>query len=173
MQREDKLLGCLAGAAIGDSMGGPTEERSTEMILEDFGGYVTDFRDAPLDTWAYGAKAGMVTDDFSLAYFTQMCIRDSLLGDGTGDLFAHPQGVGGGEDGHLSVRPLKVGQPVLAWVHRRFGRHKGRRRPLFGILDGGLRLLPVQDGVAKRAGVSPAARHRGQRCPTAGAIALF
>ena len=60
MQREDKLLGCLAGAAIGDSMGGPTEERSTEMILEDFGGYVTDFRDAPLDTWAYGAKAGMV-----------------------------------------------------------------------------------------------------------------
>ncbi|SHG33380.1 ADP-ribosylglycohydrolase [Bittarella massiliensis (ex Durand et al. 2017)] len=70
MQREDKLLGCLAGAAIGDSMGGPAEERSTEMILEDFGGYVTDFRDAPLDTWAYGAKAGMVTDDFSLAYFT-------------------------------------------------------------------------------------------------------
>ena len=70
MQREDKLLGCLAGAAIGDSMGGPTEERSTEMILEDFGGYVTDFRDAPLDTWAYGARAGMVTDDFSLAYFT-------------------------------------------------------------------------------------------------------
>ena len=70
MKLEERLLGCLAGAAIGDSMGGPTEERTTAMILADFGGYVTDFRDAPLDTWAYGAPAGMVTDDFSLAYFT-------------------------------------------------------------------------------------------------------
>ena len=78
MTRYDKILGNLIGGAMGDSMGAPTEERSTAMILRDFGGYVTEFLDSPLDTWAHGAAAGMVTDDFSLAYFcllyTSRCV---------------------------------------------------------------------------------------------------
>ncbi|SCJ73123.1 ADP-ribosyl-[dinitrogen reductase] hydrolase [Anaerotruncus sp. 2789STDY5834896] len=77
MTRYDKILGNLIGGAMGDSMGAPTEERSTAMILRDFGGYVTEFLDSPLDTWAHGAAAGMVTDDFSLAYFTAQAIAEN------------------------------------------------------------------------------------------------
>ncbi len=77
MTTYNKILGNLLGAAIGDAMGGPTEERTTDLIKEYFGGYVTQFIDAPMDTWAHGAKAGMVTDDFSLAYFTAKAMVDN------------------------------------------------------------------------------------------------
>ncbi|WP_105205873.1 ADP-ribosylglycohydrolase family protein [Neobittarella massiliensis] len=66
----DQVLGCLLGAAVGDAMGAPTETRTIDMIKHDFGGFVTDLIDSPLDAYANGAPAGHVTDDFSLSYLT-------------------------------------------------------------------------------------------------------
>lgn len=68
--RQSKILGGLLAAAVGDAMGAATEIRTTEMIKEKFGGYVKDIVQAPEDTWAHWSKAGMVTDDFSVSYFS-------------------------------------------------------------------------------------------------------
>lgn len=68
--RQSKILGGLLAAAVGDAMGAATEIRSTEMIKERFGGYVKDIVQAPEDTWAHWSTAGMVTDDFSVSYFS-------------------------------------------------------------------------------------------------------
>ncbi|MBQ6476726.1 MAG: ADP-ribosylglycohydrolase family protein [Clostridia bacterium] len=38
-----KILGGLLGGAIGDAMGAATETRSTDQIVERFGGPVTEF----------------------------------------------------------------------------------------------------------------------------------
>lgn len=70
MTQNEKILGSLLGAAIGDAMGAATEMRTTAQIAELFGGYVTEILTPPNDTFARGAEAGFVTDDFSLAYFT-------------------------------------------------------------------------------------------------------
>lgn len=70
MEKYNKVLGSIVGAAAGDAMGAVTETRSAEMIKEYFGGYVEDFVTPPEDCFAHGCKAGQVTDDFSLAYFT-------------------------------------------------------------------------------------------------------
>ncbi|GKH48879.1 MULTISPECIES: ADP-ribosylglycohydrolase family protein [Anaerotruncus] len=70
MTLEERILGSLLGGAIGDAMGAATETRTPELIREKFGGYVREFRQAPEDTFARGAVAGYVTDDFSLAYYT-------------------------------------------------------------------------------------------------------
>lgn len=69
MTRYEKILGCLAGAAIGDAMGAATEIRTTEQIRERFGGYVIKMVDPPGDTFARNRKAGAITDDFSQAYY--------------------------------------------------------------------------------------------------------
>jgi ADP-ribosylglycohydrolase len=70
MTKQDKILGCLTGAAAGDAMGAATETRTRGQIGEKFGGYVRDFLPPPEDTFARGNEAGQVTDDFSLAYVT-------------------------------------------------------------------------------------------------------
>ena len=69
-RRQEKLLGGLLGGAVGDAMGAATETRTTELIKERFGGLVKDIVDPPEDTYAHGTKAGMVTDDFSVAFYT-------------------------------------------------------------------------------------------------------
>lgn len=70
MKTNDKLLGSIYGAALGDAMGALTETRSAEMIKEDFGGFVETLFLPPKDCFAHGMPLGTVTDDFSLAYFT-------------------------------------------------------------------------------------------------------
>ena len=70
MNANDKLLGSIYGAALGDAMGALTETRSAEMIKEDFGGFVETLFLPPEDCFAHGMPLGTVTDDFSLAYFT-------------------------------------------------------------------------------------------------------
>lgn len=70
MKKHEKVLGCILGAAVGDAMGAATETRTSEMILERFGGYVKALVKPPDDCFARGCPAGTVTDDFSLAYFT-------------------------------------------------------------------------------------------------------
>ncbi len=67
---EKKILGCLVGAAAADALGAATELRTTEQIIEKFGGWVEDFISPPDDTFARGNKPGQVTDDFSCAYVT-------------------------------------------------------------------------------------------------------
>lgn len=76
MELKKKVLGCLLGAAVGDAMGAATELRSKEQIKERFGGTVRDIIPPPDDTFARGAKAGSVTDDFSLTYYTARAILD-------------------------------------------------------------------------------------------------
>lgn len=66
----DKITGCFLGAAVGDAMGAATETRTMEMIKMDFGGYVTKIMPPPDDCFCRGMPAGIVTDDFSLAYRT-------------------------------------------------------------------------------------------------------
>ena len=68
--RQSKLLGGLLGGAVGDAMGAATETRTTELIKERFGGLVKDIVAPPCDTYAHGQPAGLVTDDFSIAYYT-------------------------------------------------------------------------------------------------------
>lgn len=73
----DKILGSVLGAALGDAMGAITETRSAERIKEDFGGYIEDLRIPPEDCFAHGYPLGAVTDDFSLAYFTGKALVES------------------------------------------------------------------------------------------------
>ena len=65
----EKIAGCLIGAAYGDALGAPTENRTREQIYEKWG-YVDRLLDAPPDVYARGNKAGQITDDFSMAYVT-------------------------------------------------------------------------------------------------------
>lgn len=76
MELKKKIFGCLLGAAVGDAMGAATELRTKEQIKERFGGTVRDIIPPPDDTFARGAKAGSVTDDFSLTYYTAQAILD-------------------------------------------------------------------------------------------------
>lgn len=64
----DKILGCVLGAAAGDAMGAATENRSTEQIAELFGGRVTDYYAPPEGSNAFGRARGQVTDAFSISY---------------------------------------------------------------------------------------------------------
>lgn len=74
MDKYEKILGGILGAAVGDAMGAATEMRTTEQIIDCFGGYVKELVNPPADTFAKGNAAGQVTDDFSLAYFISEAI---------------------------------------------------------------------------------------------------
>lgn len=63
-----KILGCLLGAAVGDAMGSATETKSSRQIRELFDGKVTEFMTPPQDVLARGRKAGQITDAFSIPY---------------------------------------------------------------------------------------------------------
>lgn len=66
----ERILGSLIGAAIGDTLGAPTELRTRAQIAEKFNGFVRDFFAPPDDTFARGNRAGQITDDFSMAWVT-------------------------------------------------------------------------------------------------------
>ena len=68
--RQDKILGSLLAAAIGDAMGVTTETRDAQAIKERFHGLVTDFIPPTEDGRGRGAEMGVVTDDFSMAFMT-------------------------------------------------------------------------------------------------------
>lgn len=68
-KRQERILGGLFGAAIGDAMGAVTETRPAYLINEKWG-FVDDLIDPPFDTFAKNQPAGQVTDDFSLAHVT-------------------------------------------------------------------------------------------------------
>ncbi|MEE4109239.1 MAG: ADP-ribosylglycohydrolase family protein [Halieaceae bacterium] len=74
---ENKVLGCLVGAAAGDAMGAATELRTIEQIKNDFDGWVTTFVAPPQDTFGRCNDAAMCTDDFIQGWF----ILESALDD--------------------------------------------------------------------------------------------
>ena len=63
-----KILGSILGAAVGDAMGAATETKSARQIQKIFGGRVEEFKTPPEDVLARGRKAGQVTDAFSIPY---------------------------------------------------------------------------------------------------------
>jgi len=68
MNREfivNHIKGGLAGAFIGDAMGAATETMTPEGIHRQFGGVVEKFYVPPAGAFAYGNKAGELTDDSS------------------------------------------------------------------------------------------------------------
>lgn len=72
-----KILGCILGAATGDAMGAATETKSSRQIEKVFGGRVKEFRTPPEDVMACGRKAGQVTDAFSIPYvLTEYLIKE-------------------------------------------------------------------------------------------------
>ncbi|MEU4481005.1 ADP-ribosylglycohydrolase family protein [Micromonospora sp. NPDC023966] len=67
---EQRAIGCLAGAAVGDALGGATEGRSPEQIKARYGGYVTGIVGPFLPDWQtarpmspYHKGDGHITDD--------------------------------------------------------------------------------------------------------------
>lgn len=67
---QDKAIGALMAAAVGDAIGGATEGRSTEEILERYDGYVEGITDYFMKDWRtakpmspYFKGEGHVTDD--------------------------------------------------------------------------------------------------------------
>jgi ADP-ribosylglycohydrolase len=70
----DRAQGCLAGAAVGDALGGATEGRAAEAIVAHYGGHVTGvvqsmteaLGDRPLAPFHKGD--GHITDDTLLTY---------------------------------------------------------------------------------------------------------
>lgn len=68
---EDRILGSLLLAGMGDALGAPTEQWTIDEIARKYGGLVTRFDEPPADTFA-GANAGHrgeVTDDASQMYY--------------------------------------------------------------------------------------------------------
>ena len=62
MNRLDRLHGCLAGLALGDALGMPTEMLSPEEIVSEFG-WLESFREPPAWHPHHGLAAGRITDD--------------------------------------------------------------------------------------------------------------
>ena len=74
-----KSVGCLAGVAIGDSMGMPTSGFSPDDIRKKFG-RVMSFLDAPKGHIVHdGLKAGQVTDDTKITFV----LADAIIDDGS------------------------------------------------------------------------------------------
>ena len=65
----DRIKGCLAGLALGDALGMPTEFLTPEEIKENFG-QVRGLEKAPPGHPHAGMAAGQVTDDTGLALAT-------------------------------------------------------------------------------------------------------
>ncbi|MDD2201487.1 MAG: ADP-ribosylglycohydrolase family protein [Firmicutes bacterium] len=67
MKLEDRILGSLAGAAIGDAMGATTEQMTIDEIISKYDGLVDRFYPPEEDRpFAAGRSAAQITDDASL-----------------------------------------------------------------------------------------------------------
>jgi ADP-ribosylglycohydrolase len=81
---QDRILGSLTLAGMGDALGAPTEQWSIAEIAAKYGGLVTSFGEPPEDTFA-GANEGRraeVTDDASQMYYLARALiaADGKLG---------------------------------------------------------------------------------------------
>ena len=64
----DKVLASLICTATGDAMGAVTENMTFDNIREKYNGGVREFMAPDVTAFAYGSKAGQITDDFSQTY---------------------------------------------------------------------------------------------------------
>lgn len=64
----DRILGCVATAAMGDALGAPTEAMSRADIISGYGGYVREFYKPGASSYAEGNEPGEVTDDSTQLY---------------------------------------------------------------------------------------------------------
>jgi ADP-ribosylglycohydrolase len=78
---EQRVLGCLMVAALGDALGAATETYTRQEITTRFGGPVRELHTPAADTPAAGHAPGRVTDDAS-----QMFALARLLADSDGEL---------------------------------------------------------------------------------------
>ncbi|UJW30542.1 ADP-ribosylglycohydrolase family protein [Saccharothrix sp. AJ9571] len=69
-QFADRVAGCLAGAAVADALGAPTETRTPEQIRQRYGGWVEDIVEPWHENWRearplapYYQGDGRITDD--------------------------------------------------------------------------------------------------------------
>ena len=69
-KRQSKIYGALLGAAIGDSMGAVSEGFAPEFLKERYNGYIKDLEIPTEDGMTVNSHRGMVSDDFSVAYYT-------------------------------------------------------------------------------------------------------
>lgn len=67
---EQKVLGALACAGMGDALGAATELYSIDEIIQHYQGFISDFQTPPEDTFAgsLGGVSGLITDDASQMY---------------------------------------------------------------------------------------------------------
>ncbi|MBO4918604.1 MAG: ADP-ribosylglycohydrolase family protein [Erysipelotrichaceae bacterium] len=68
--RQGRIYGSLLGAAVGDSMGAISEGFSPEFLKQRYNGYLTDLLQPTDDGMTVDSHPGMVSDDFSVAYYT-------------------------------------------------------------------------------------------------------
>lgn len=79
MQMKDRATGAMAGLALGDALGMPTQSMSAEQICRYYGGPITKLMNAvPQQPIAPNMKAGAVTDDTEQAFvLAQRLIDDN------------------------------------------------------------------------------------------------
>jgi ADP-ribosylglycohydrolase len=94
MKQYDQIYGCLAGLALGDSLGGPTEFLSPQQIRSEYG-RVNRFIRAPSWHPHHVLRPGQVTDDTGQALAVARAIHD---------------------DGQLTAED--VARELLAWVEQ-------------------------------------------------------
>ena len=78
MQMKDRAMGAMAGLALGDALGMPTQSMSAEQIRQYYDGPITKLMNAvPQQPIAPNMKAGAVTDDTEQAFvLAQRLIED-------------------------------------------------------------------------------------------------
>ena len=71
MQMKDRATGAMAGLALGDALGMPTQSMSAERIRQYYDGPITKLMNAvPQQPIAPNMKAGAVTDDTEQASYS-------------------------------------------------------------------------------------------------------
>ena len=148
----NKILGSLISAGVGDALGAPTELYQIDEILAKYQGLLTEFVTPPNDTFAgdlNGVK-GLITDDASQMYvlaeglvdagFNQFTNRnwiECLLRWAEMQPYANYQG----PTTELIVKALKAGTPT-----NEIGRigQSQRQAPQVGVTNGaGMRVAPA------------------------------
>ncbi len=71
-----RLHGALLAAAAGDAMGTVSEGFAPEFLRSRYGGYIRDLLEPTGDGLTINAHAGMVSDDFSVAYYTAQVLLE-------------------------------------------------------------------------------------------------
>ncbi len=92
--RRDRAIGALAGLAVGDALGMPTQSLPRAAIADRYGGLISGFEPGPPDhPLAAGLSAGSVTDDTEQAVIVARLVID----------------------GHGTVDPGLLASSLLAW----------------------------------------------------------